>query len=321
MQRLTTRLTPKGDTLSFCYEAGPCGYGVYRELTGWGPHCDVVVSALVPRVATDRVKADRRDALKLTRLHRAGELTRVWVLDTEQEAMRDLTLAQEDMTALQPQQYLGAVLLRHHRVYLGQSRWTPTYKTWLLEPSFEDPVQVVFQDYVDACHEATWRVTDLDDQIREAAASWSFAPVVEALIGLRGLDVLSAVTVLAERGGITRFNNPRQLMSVLGLVPNEHSSRARRRTVTVTSGISWRRPPRTIGFRRTRHGTSPRRPERVQTLAWPAQKRLCGRDWSLSHARKHPCKVTTAVARELVGVIWAIVCEVTDHPHGSRALA
>ena len=143
MQRLTTRLTPKGDTLSFCYEAGPCGYGVYRELTGWGPHCDVVVSALVPRVATDRVKADRRDALKLTRLHRAGELTRVWVLDTEQEAMRDLTLAQEDMTALQPQQYLGAVLLRHHRVYLGQSRWTPTHKIWLADQSFANPVQVV----------------------------------------------------------------------------------------------------------------------------------------------------------------------------------
>ena len=211
LKRLIARLAPTGETLSFCYEAGPCGYGVYRELTEWGHACNVVAPGLVPRGATDRVKTDRRDALKLARLHRAGELTSVWVPDPEQEAMRDLTRAREDMTALQTKarQRLGAFLLRHHRVYPGKSRWTQAHRHWLADQSFDHPVQqVVFQEYVDACHEAARRVAGLDDQIRAAAASWSFAPMVDALISLRGLDVLSAVTVLAELGDLTRFDNP-----------------------------------------------------------------------------------------------------------------
>ena len=330
LERLVARLAPQGEKLSFCYEAGPCGYGVYREITEMGHHCDVVAPGLVPRGATDRVKTDRRDALKLARLHRAGELTPVWVPGPEQEAMRDLTRAREDMKALQTKarQRLGAFLLRHSRIYPGKSRWTQAHTNWLAKQSFDTPVQqVVFQDYVDACQKTSRRVAELDDQIRTAAASWSLAPMVEALISLRGLDVLSAVTVLAELGDITRFDNPRQLMSFLGLVPSEHSSGQRRRTgaITKTGNGHVRRVLIEAAWndrfpaRKTRHLNAKAKaaPERVQTIAWQAQKRLCGRYRRLSHARKHHCKVTTAVARELVGFIWAIVCEVADRPHAS----
>ena len=174
LRRVIDRLAPKGETLNFCYEAGPCGYGVYRELIEWGHHCDVVAPGLVPRGATDRVKTDRRDALKLARLHRAGELTPVWVPDPEQEAMRDLTRAREDMKGLQTKtrQRLGAFLVRHNRIYPGKSRWTQAHTRWLADQSFANPVQqVVFQEYVNACHEAARRVADLDNQIREAAVS------------------------------------------------------------------------------------------------------------------------------------------------------
>ena len=258
----------------------------------------------------------------------------MWVPGPEQEAMRDLTCAREDMKAIQTKarQRLSAFLLRHSRIYPGKSRWTRTHMNWLAEQSFVTPVQqVVFQDYVDACQETSRRVADLDDQIRAAATSWSLAPMVEALISLRGLDVLSAVTVLAELGDITRFDNPRQLMSFLGLVPSEHSSGQRRRTgaITKTGNGHVRRVLIEAAWndrfpaRKTRHLNAKTKaaPERVQTIAWQAQKRLCGRYRRLSIANKHPCKVTTAVARELVGFIWAIVCEVADRPHASRALA
>ena len=205
LRRVIDRLAPTDEALSFCHEAGPCGYGVYREFTEWGYHGDVVAPGLVPKGATDRVKTDRRDALKLARLHRAGELTPVWVSGPEQEAMRNLTRAREDMKALQTKvrQRLGAFLVRYARVYPGKSRWTPAHKAWLSDQSFDTPVQpLVFQEYVDACHETSRRVAGLD-----------------------------------ELGDITRFDNPGQLVSFLGLVPSEHSSGARRRTGAGICGL------------------------------------------------------------------------------------
>ncbi|MCY4303941.1 MAG: transposase, partial [Aestuariivita sp.] len=204
--------------------------------------------------------------------------------------------------------------VRYARVYPGKSRWTQAHMNGLAEQSFATPVhQVVFQEYVDACCQTSQRVADLDEQIRAAATSWSLAPMVEALVSLRGLDVLSAVTVLAKLGDITRFDHPRQMMSFLGLVPSEHSSGQRRRTGTITktgnrhvrrilveAAWNYRFPAR-----KTRHLNAKAKaaPERVQTLAWQAQKRHCGRYRHLSIANKHLCKVTTAVARELVGFI------------------
>ena len=213
--RLMGRLSPHGEVLSFCYEAGPCGYGVYREVTEAGHDCQVVAPSLVPRKPGDRVKTDRRDALALARLHRSGDLTPVWVPGPEQEAVRDLTRAREDMKGLElkARQRLGAFLLRHGRVYGGRSRWTQAHARWLEGQAFESPAQqVVFQEYVDAVAQAGVRVASLEAQMREALAGWSQAPTVAALRALRGVDTVTAMTLLAELGDLTRFDSPRQLM-------------------------------------------------------------------------------------------------------------
>ena len=184
--RLIRSLSPHGEVLSFCYEAGPCGYGVYREIIETGHQCEVVAPSLIPRRAGERVKTDRRDALKLARLHRSGELVAVWVPDEEQEAMRDLTRAREDMKAieLKARQRLGAFLLRHARVYReGKSRWTKMHFRWLEEQKFEHPVQqVVFQEYVDTVVEARTRVASLEGADARDAGGMVAAP------GGRGAD-------------------------------------------------------------------------------------------------------------------------------------
>ena len=334
LRRLMGRLSPHGEVLSFCYEAGPCGYGVYREIVEMGHDCRVVAPSLIPRKPGDRVKTDRRDALMLARLHRSGDLTPVWVPGPEQEAMRDLTRAREDMKAmeLKARQRLGAFLLRHGRVYsAGRSRWTQAHFRWLEAQRFEQPVQqVVFQEYVDAVTQAQARVAGLEGQMRQALATWSLRAAVEALMSLRGVSLITAMTVLAELGDLTRFDSPRQLMSFLGLVPSEHSSGGRRRQgaitktgnghvrrVLVEAAWHYRHPARKTAWLRRKAANAP---PAVQALAWAAQKRLCARYRHLDRAGKAKCKVTVAVARELVGFIWAIACEVNGRPHATRAV-
>ena len=332
--RLIRALSANGEVVSFCYEAGACGYGVYREIVETGHRCEVVAPSLIPRRSGERVKTDRRDALMLARLHRAGELRAVWVPDEEQEAMRDLTRAREDLKGieLKARQRLGAFLLRHGRVYReGRSRWTAKHFRWLEEQKFAHPVQqVVFQEYVDTVLEARRRVAGLEEQMRAGLAQWSLRPVVEGLMALRGVELVTAMTVLAELGDLTRFDSPRELMSFLGLVPSEHSSGGRRRRggitktgnghvrrVLVEAAWSYRFPARkTAHLRRKAQAAAPA----VQAIAWAAQKRLCARYWHLYHAGKAKCQVTTAVARELVGFIWAVACEVMGRPHTTRAL-
>ena len=333
--RLIRALSPNGEVVSLCYEAGSCGYGVYREIIETGHHCEVVAPSLIPRRTGERVKTDRRDALTLARLHRAGELRAVWVPDEEQEAMRDLTRAREDMKGieLKARQRLGAFLLRHGRVYReGKSRWTQRHFRWLEEQRFAHPVQqVVFQEYVDTVLEAQRRVAGLEGQMRAGLQEWSLRPVVEALMALRGVEMVTAMTVLAELGDLTRFDSPRELMSFLGLVPSEHSSGGRRRRggitktgnghvrrVLVEAAWSYRFPARKTAHLRRKAQAAP---PAVQAIAWAAQKRLCVRYWHLYHAGKAKCQVTTAVARELVGFIWALACEVMGRPHTTRALS
>jgi transposase len=335
IRRLVERLSPNGEVVNFCYEAGPCGYGLYRELRALGHECDVVAPSLIPQKAGERLKTDRRDALKLARLHRAGELTGVWVPGEEQEAIRDLTRAREDMKAieLKARQRLGAFLLRHAKVYKeGRSRWTQAHWRWLEAVRFDSPIQqIVLQEYIDALREAQRRVAGLEAQMREALAGWSLRPVVQALMALRGVSLITAMTTLAELGDITRFDSPRQLMAYLGLVPSEHSSGGSRRqgSITRTGNGHVRRVLVEAAWayrfmaRKTR--CIERRAEQtsaaVQAIAWAAQKRLCGRSRTLLQAGKQKQQVTTAVARELVGFIWAIACEVAGKAHGSRALA
>jgi transposase len=333
VRKLVKRLSPNGEVLSVCYEAGPCGYGLHRELTALGHDCAVVAPSLIPRKAGERLKTDRRDALMLARLHRAGELTPVWVPDQEQEAVRDLSRAREDMKGieLKARQRLGAFLLRHGRVYEGKSRWTVAHWRWLEQLKCVNPVQqLVLQEYVDAVKEAQRRVTGLESQMHGVLKDWSLGPVAEALMALRGVSLITAVTTLAELGDITRFDSPRELMGYLGLVPSEHSSGSTRRQggitrtgnghvrrVLVEAAWNYRFPARkTRCIERRAEKTS----EQVQALAWQAQKRLCGRYQSLMRTGKEKKLVTTAVARELAGFIWAIACEVAGKAHGSKAL-
>lgn len=333
IERLSRRFG--GERLEFVYEAGPCGYGLYRRLIAAGHACRVVAPSLIPRKAGERVKTDRRDALALARLARAGELTAVWVPDAEQEAMRDLTRAREDMKAmeLKARQRLGAFLLRHGRVYAeGKSRWTQAHFRWLEAQRFDSPIQQqVFEDYVDAVRDAQRRVAALEGQMRQALGAWSLAPVVEGLMALRGVGLITAMTVLAELGDLTRFDSPRQLMAYLGVVPSEHSSGASRRQgaitktgnghvrrVLVEAAWAYRFPPRrTAEIARRAERTTPA----VQAIAWYAQKRLCARYRGLLEAGKNTKQVTTAIARELAGFLWAIACELQGRAHASRATA
>ena len=324
IQKLVKQLCPDGEVISFCYEAGPCGYEIYRQISQLGHYCSVVAPSLIPTKPGERVKTDRRDSEKLSRLDRAGELTPVWVPDQDQEAMRDLTRAREDMKGLEriTKQRLNAFLLRYGRIYeSGKSRWTQAHFRWMEGLKFDVTVQqIVFQEYVDAVKQAEARVAGLEKEMEKALEYWVLAPVVEALMALRGIKLITAMTVMAELGDITRFDSPCQLMSFLGLVPSEASSGLTRRRggitktgnghvrrVLVESGWCYRFPARkTTHLQRRAEKCS----SEVQAIAWKAQKRLCGRYTHLLERGKLKVQVCTAVARELVGFIWAIACEV-----------
>jgi len=324
IKKLIQRLSPEGEVVSYCYEAGPCGYGIYRQITQSGHACQVVAPSLIPRRPGDRIKTDRRDSEALARLHRAGELTSVWVPDEEQEAIRDLTRAREDMKHLERQskQRLNAFLLRHGRYYVaGKSKWTQAYWRWLERIKFNQAVQqIVLQEYIDTVKALTARVVGLEAEMAVAAQEWSLYPVVEALMALRGCRLITAMTVMAELGDISRFDTPRQLMAFLGLVPSESSSGAntRRGGITKTgnghvrrllieSAWCYRFPARkSAPLQRRAEKTSPA----VQAIAWKAQTRLCARYRYLDQRGLRRVKISTAIARELSGFMWAIACEV-----------
>ena len=227
VRRLAEKLGSDGRQLYFCYEAGPCGYGLHRQLTELGHDCMVVAPSLIPVKAGDRVKTDRRDALMLAKLHRAGELTAVWVPDRAHEAMRDLIRARATAVSVagKARQHLQGFLLRHGRIHPGKKGWTKAYRRWLSTVRFEHSAQqIVLQDYVHAVTDAEARIERLTKQIADLLPSWSFATVVEALQAMRGVAFIVAVTVVAEVGDFSRFDNPRQLMAYLGLTPSEHST-------------------------------------------------------------------------------------------------
>jgi transposase len=319
VEKVIRQLRKNGATLSFCYEAGPCGYGLHRQLTDLGWDCQVVAPSLIPKKAGDRVKTDRRDSISLARLHRAGELTAVCVPDGQQEALRDLTRAREDMKHLQRQakQRLLAFLLRHGKRYDGKSNWTQAHFRWLEKVKFEQPVQqIVMQEYVDTVIACGKRVAGLEGQIEQAAQASRVWPVIEALMALRGVSLLAAVTVVAEIGDLKRFANAPQLMAYLGLVPSEYSSggSTRRGGITKTGNSHVRRvlveAAWTYRYAARKTAVVQRRAERapqvVQDIAWCAQKRLCQRYRTLEGKGKLKVQVCTAVARELAGFIWAI---------------
>ncbi len=319
IERMIRKLAGRYEKLHFCYEAGPTGYGLYRQVRGLGHHCTIVAPSLIPMKSGERVKTNRRDAVSLARLFRAGELTSVWVPDTVHEAVRDLVRARE--TASQDlrrkRQQLLSFLLRHGRIFSGRQHWSRAHLRWLAQQKFDHPAQqIVFQDAVDAIDDAAARLRRLDAQVAAIVPSWSMAPVVEAYQAMRGVSFAVAVTFVAEIGDLRRFDNPRQLMAFLGLVPSERSTgeRVRRagltlagnkraRRVLIEGAWSYRYPARVS---QTLQARLEGLPKAVREIAWKAQIRLCARYRRLNAAGKKLPVVIAAIAREMAAFLWAI---------------
>jgi transposase len=222
VERVIGKLAGRYEKLHFCYEAGPLGYGLYRQICGLGHDCTVVAPSLIPRKRGERVKTNRRDAVTLARLLRAGELTSVWVPDAIHEGVRDLVRAREaaSQDVRKKRQQLLSFLLRHGRSFGGRKHWTLAHQRWLAEQKFEHPAQqIVFQDAIDSIADAVARLKRLDEQLVAIVPSWSMAPVVEAYQAMRGVSFMVAVTFAAEIGDVRRFDNPRQLMGFLAPQP------------------------------------------------------------------------------------------------------
>jgi transposase len=318
LKALCVKLARNGGKLRFCYEAGPCGYGIQRQLSAAGHECVVVAPSLIPRKPGDRIKTDRRDAINLARLHRAGELTSVWVPDPSHEAIRDLVRARLAAVRVlrQARQQLSGFLLRHGHHY-NRPAWTLMHRRWLAGLKFEQAAHyIVLEDCIAAVEAATARRDRLEAHIEAALEDWSLAPVVKALQSLRGLALVAAATLVAELGDITRFANPRQFMAYLGLVPSEHSSgEARRqggitkagngaaRRMLIEAAWSYRFPAR-ISRDLLLRQESLSKP--IRDIAWKAQERLCRRYRKLTLAGKLKTVVIAAIARELSGFVWAI---------------
>ncbi|MGZ3283073.1 MAG: IS110 family RNA-guided transposase [Xanthobacteraceae bacterium] len=317
--KLVKKVASRYRQLTFCYEAGPTGYDLYRLIKRLGHDCIVVAPSLIPRKPGDRVKTNRRDALSLAKLLRAGELTAVWVPDARHEAMRDLTRAREaavaDLTS--KRQQVLSLLLRLGRHYAGKRNWTGMHMNWLASQKLEHAEQrIAFEEMLLAVREAQARVVRLEQAIRAALPDWSLAEVVTALMAMRGFDLVSASAFLAEMGDLSRFPTARDLMGYLGLVPSEQSTgeRVRRagitkagnrraRRILVECSWSYRHPPRLGKDKLSKVAAAPRD---VGEIAWKAQHRLSARYRALTRNGKRPTVAVTAIARELSGFVWAI---------------
>jgi len=303
----------------FVYEAGPCGFWLYRRLKAQGLECMVVSPSMTPRNAADRVKTDRRDALKLARLARAGELEPIYVPDARDEAVRDLVRAREDAVAMQRQarQRLQALLLRNEIRYVGKSSWTQAHRRWIAHLKLPDPAQqIAFEEYVAAVEEAGARLERLSRAIAAQLEHWRWRALVQALQALRGVSAIHAVRIVAELGDLARFASARKLMGYLGMIPSEDSSGPRRRqgSITKAGNSSARRafieaawayahPARVSWVIARRQSALPRS---ITDLAWRAQLRLCARFRKLSARGLNRNKIVVAIARELSGFVWAI---------------
>jgi transposase len=323
IDKLVRRLQSKAKRLVFTYEAGPCGYGLYRHLSGKGYECIVAAPSLVPRKAGDRVKTNRRDAKQLARLLRSGDLTAVYVPGIEDEAIRDLCRARDDAVRdVNAAKYrLKAFLLRLDIRYTGRADWNKKHLRWLSTVVCPTPAQqVAFREYVRSVSQHIERLAHLESELVEIVKTWRMFPVVEALQALRGVGFIVAVTVVAEVGDLTRFDKPRQLMAYLGLNPREYSTGFKRRLGGITkTGNGYARRVLVEGSWAYRHPAKVSRPIQlrleqlppaIQDIAWRAQLRLCKRYRRLVARGKNKNLVVTAIARELAAFMWAIAREV-----------
>ena len=323
IDKLIRQLHAKGKKLHFVYEAGPCGYWLYRYLSKKNLKCWVVAPSQIPKKAGDRIKTDRRDAVQLARLLRSGDLTPVYVPAVDDEAIRDLVRARED--ALKDikaaKARLKAFLLRQDIRYGGRATWGPAHLRWLAEVVCPTTAQqIVFQEYVRAVSEHAERLQRLEAELQTQVQTWRWVPVVEAIQALRGVQFTVAVTLIAELGDLSRFDNPRQLMSYLGLIPSEHTTGERRRQGGITkTGNSHARRALIEGAWAYRYPAKVSRhlqlrleklPTVIQDISWKAQVRLCKRYRRLMARGKNANQVVVAIARELAAFVWAIAREV-----------
>src|SRR5712692_5482425 len=323
LDKLIRRLRAKTPELVFAYEAGPCGYGLHRYLTGQGFRCQVVAPSLIPKKPGDKIKTDRRDAVDLARLLRSGGLTRVYVPTVEDEAIRDLCRARDAarITLKNAKLRLKAFLLRLGLHYIGRADWNAAHRRYLAKVVCPTPAQqIVFQEALGAVEEQVDRLSRLEAELRELAPTWRLNPMVQALQALRGVQWLVAITVIAELGDLTRFDSPRQLAAFVGLIPSEYSTGPARRQGGITKAGNGRARRALIeGAWAYRHPAKvsehiQRRidglPKPIQDLGWKAQVRLCKRFRRLVARGKHPNVAVTAIARELIAFMWAIAKEV-----------
>lgn len=319
IDRLCKRLQSKARRIRVVYEAGPCGYGLHRQLMQKGFDCMVCAPSLIPRKPGERVKTDRRDAIKLVRLLRTGDLSAVYVPTVDDEAFRDLARAwvsaKDDMK--RARQRLKAFLLSHGVRYVGRADWGAAHRRWVSAFSFDnlwqqlalDELRRTIEDRLAQCER-------LESALREAVLNWRFYPAVLGLQAMRGVQFTTAVGMLAELGDLSRFAHPRQLMAWLGVTPSEHSSGNKRRQGSITktgnsyarkllveAAWSYRHPARVSPEIQRRHEGIPKP---IIDRAWDAQVRLCRRYRKLIARGKEKNIAVVAVARELSGFIWDI---------------
>jgi transposase len=321
VRRLAKKLQREGGGPVHCvYEAGPCGYALQRQLQELGLECDVVAPSMIPIRPGEKIKTDRRDARKLAELGRAGLLTVVHPPSEDEEAVRDLCRGRDDarLDLMRARHRLGKFLLRRGRVFGhgNQRAWSQAHRWWLGQQAFERIAErVMFEDYLLAVEQTEARRRSLKLHLGDVAREPRYAESVGWLRCFSGIDTITAITLLAELHDFRRFRSPSQLMAYLGLVPSEYSSGPRQqrggithtgnrhvRRLLIEAAWHYRHKPRVgTALAQRRHG----QPEKMVALADRAQLRLCRRYRRMEQRGKHPTKIVVAVARELVGYVWA----------------
>lgn len=308
------------EQLRICYEAGPTGYGLYRFLKSMDIECEVIAPSLIPQKPGDRIKTDKRDAINLAKLYRAGELTPIYVPTEDDEALRDLVRAREDVKEdeLRAKHRLTKFLLRNEiKPPKGTKKWTVKYWAWLDKLKFERSAShVAFQEYLQQLKEFQQRLKLLEKEIEDQAKEGVHAPMIQTLMTLRGVAVITATSLVAEIGSFRRFLTAKQFMAYTGLVPSESSSGELRRLGNITktgnrhvrrllieAAWSYRYQPAVKGELKKRQKGQP---TNILGISWKAQNRLHKKYFRLLGRGKESGKAITAVARELAGFIWAI---------------
>lgn len=324
LDSVLSKLGHPGKELRVCYEAGPSGFVIARHLAKKGIACVVAAPSLIPKAKGDKIKTDRRDALMLTRLHRAGELTAVHVPDAVDESVRDVCRARTDAVddKRRAMCQLKAFLLRHGHRLTDKASWSEARMRTLRKITLALPAMgIVLEESIQAIEAAHQRIARLEQQMEIVLETWDQAPVVRALMGLRGFRLVSAMIMVSELGDIHRFAHPRQLMAYLGLVPGESSSGPKRRvgglTKTGNSHARWlinesaqhyRLPPNiSPQLSKRQEGIAKEHREEVRKISWKCQLRLYEKGRQMAGRLKMRQKVQIALARELCGFVWAVM--------------